>query len=338
MRIEYAIGALPPFGDAVLTIGFFDGVHLGHRRLIERAAQLARERSARAIAVTFWPHPLAVLRPSEPVSLLSTLDEKLNLFADLDILDAAVVVPFTPELAERDPDAFLAMLREWSTPLALVEGPDFAIGHQRTGDLAYLRAAGERFGFTVEHIEARDGGERISSTRIRRMVREGRVAEAARLLGRPHRLSGEVTLGDQRGRLLGFPTANIRPDARKTLPANGVYAVRVALPGETVARHPGVANIGVRPTVSSEPKLLIEIHLLGATMDLYGLTIGVDIVERLRDERRFDGIDALKAQIDRDARMARELLANAAPLETLRRDERESARQTGDRSEASWAC
>jgi riboflavin kinase/FMN adenylyltransferase len=330
MRIEYALGAVAPIGDAVLTIGFFDGVHLGHRRLIERAAHLARERSARAVAVTFWPHPLAVLRPSEPIALLSTLEEKLALIDGLCLLDETVVMPFTPELAAHDPDAFLNLLRAWSSPIALVEGPDFAVGHERSGDLAYLHAAGERLGFAVEELEVCEGGERVSSTRIRRLVLAGQVAEAARLLGRPYRLGGEVVLGDQRGRLLGFPTANIRPDARKALPANGVYAVRVALPGERVASHPGVANIGVRPTVSSEPKLLIEVHMLDATMDLYGLTIGVDLVERLREERRFDGIDALRAQIDRDARTAREILS--APTMADR------AETDGDRSEASWAC
>lgn len=331
MRIEYALGAVAPVGDAVLTIGFFDGVHLGHRRLIERAAHLARARSARAVAVTFWPHPLAVPQPSEPSALLSTLEEKLALLDGLGQLDATIVMPFTPQLAAQDPDAFLADLRGWSSPVALIEGPDFALGHERTGDLAYLRAAGERQGFAVEVIEARDGDERVSSTRIRRLVREGQVVEAARLLGRPYRLAGEVTLGDQRGRLLGFPTANLRPDARKVLPAHGVYAVRVALPGERAASHPAVANIGVRPTVSSEPKLMIEVHLLDATMDLYGLTIGVDLIERLREERRFDGLDALRAQIDRDARTAREILA--APTATGSA----GAGQAGNRSEASWA-
>ncbi|HKV84809.1 MAG TPA: bifunctional riboflavin kinase/FAD synthetase [Ktedonobacterales bacterium] len=322
MRIEYALGAVAPFGDAVLTIGAFDGVHLGHRRLVERTAELARERGARAVAITFWPHPLAVLRPQEQVALLSTLDEKIALIAGMELLDGVVVVPFTPELAASEPGVFLDMLRAWSSPRAFVEGPDFAFGRDRAGDLAYLRAAGARLGFDVERIEVTDDGERVSSTRIRRLVREGQVTAAARLLGQPYRVTGAVTLGDQRGRLLGFPTANIQPDARKALPANGVYAVRVALPGETTARHPGVANIGVRPTVSSEPKLLVEVHLLDAAMDLYGLTLGVDIIERLRDERRFDGVEALRAQIDRDARTARELLAG----------------RTDDRSEESWAC
>lgn len=322
MRIEYALGAMEPFGDAVLTIGAFDGVHLGHRRLVERTAELARERGAQAVAVTFWPHPLAVLRPQEQAQLLSTLDEKIALLAGTELLDGVVVVPFTPELAASEPDVFLDMLRAWSLPRAFVEGPDFAFGRERAGDLAYLRAAGARLGFDVERIEVTDDGERVSSTRIRRLLREGQVTAAARLLDRPYHLTGSVALGDQRGRLLGFPTANIQPDARKALPANGVYAVRVALPGERAARHPGVANIGVRPTFSGEPKLLVEVHLLDAAMDLYGLTLGVDIIERLRDERRFDGVEALRAQIDRDARTARELLAG----------------QTDDRSEASWAC
>lgn len=326
MRIEYALGAPAPVGDAVLTVGFFDGVHLGHRRLVEKAAQLARERSARAVAVTFWPHPLAVLQPSEPISLLSTLDEKLSQLAALRLLDAVVVLPLTPPLATREPEALLELLREWSSPVAFVESPGFAFGRDREGDIAWLSAAGERLGFTVETAEVREDGERVSSSRIRQIIRDGRVGDATRLLGRPYRLSGEVIQGDQRGRLLGFPTANLRLDARKTLPANGVYAVRVGLPGETEARRPAVANIGVRPTVSSEPKRMFEVHLLDAAIDLYGLTLGVDVVERLRDERRFDGLDALRDQIDRDARQAREIL-------TVQPEKG----RAGDRSAASWA-
>lgn len=328
MRIEYALRAVASVADAVLAIGFFDGVHLEHRSLVQRAAHLARERSTRVVAVTFWPHPLAALRPSDPVSLLSTLEEKLALLDGLGLLDATVVLPFSPEPETSEPGAFLALLRGWSTPVALIEGWDFALDHV---PLAQLRAASEGFGFAAESIEVCVSHDQVNSASIARLVREGQVTEATRWLARPYRLSGEVTLGDQRGRLLGFPTANLRVDSRKVLPANGVYAVRVALPGERVATHPAVANIGVRPTVSSEPRLMIEVHLLDAKMDLYGLTIGVDLIERLRDERRFDSLDALRAQIDRDAQKAREILAAPAEIGAA------SAGQTGDRSEASWA-
>jgi riboflavin kinase / FMN adenylyltransferase len=317
MRVEYDLGNTAPLGAAVLTIGFFDGVHRGHRRLIERVAELARAQSAHAVVVTFWPHPVSIVRPEVSVSLLSTLEEKLDLLARLDLLDATVVMPFTPELAATDPEGFLARLDAFCRPLALVEGPDFAVGHNRAGDLAFLRAAGTRRGFTLETFEVREDSERVSSSRIRALVREGRIADVTRLLGRSYTLTGEVVEGDRRGRTLGFPTANLRLDARKILPANGVYAVRVRLPGERRADHAGVCNIGVRPTFGGEPRLHVEVYLLDVAIDLYGLTLAVEVVARLRDERRFTGIDALKAQIAADVEQARALLMNEAVRASL---------------------
>lgn len=314
MRIVYDFGprTAPALGPAVLTIGFFDGVHLGHQRLIERAGVLAAERGAAAVAVTFWPHPSAILRPQAAPPLLTTLAEKLRLLGELGRLDAAVVLPFDEERSRQSPEAFLDTLATFCRPVALVEGPDFAMGHKRAGDLAFLRAAGERRGFTVETYEERVDGERVSSTRARSLLRAGEAEAATRLLGRPYSLVGEVVEGDRRGRLLGFPTANLRLDARKLLPANGVYAVRVRLPGEAHATHPAVCNIGVRPTFGGEARLIVEVHLLDAAMDLYGLELAVEVVARLRDERRFAGVDELKAQIGADAERARALLAGDA--------------------------
>ena len=314
MQIVYNFGpaTVPALGPAVLTIGFFDGVHLGHQRLIERAGVLAAERGAVAVAVTFWPHPSAILRPEAAPTLLTTLAEKLHLLGELGRLDATVVLPFDEALSHQSPEAFLDTIAAFCRPVALVEGPDFAMGHKRAGDLAFLREAGERRGFTVETYEERVGGERVSSTRIRTLLRAGEAEAATRLLGRPYSLSGEVVEGDKRGRLLGFPTANLQLDARTLLPANGVYAVRVRLPGETRATHAAVCNIGVRPTFGGEPRLIVEVHLLDAAMDLYGLGLAVEVVARLRDERRFAGVDELKAQIGADADRARALLAGDA--------------------------
>lgn len=312
MRVEYLLGAeaIAPLGPSVLSIGVFDGVHRGHQRLIAHAAELAARERARSVAVTFWPYPAAILRPDEAPPLLTTLDEKLALMAGLGALDTVVVIPFTPELSQRTPEAFLDLVAGFCEPRALVEGESFALGHDRAGTVAYLRELGERRGFRVESEDVRDAaGERVSSSRIRALLREGRVDEAAALLGRPYTLGGEVVRGDQRGRLLGFPTANLRPDASKALPANGVYAARARLPGEGVARHAAVCNIGVRPTFGGEPRLLVEAHLLDADLDLYGLPLALEFVARLREERRFDGIEALKAQIGADATRARELLA-----------------------------
>lgn len=331
MRVEYDLGTLAPLGHAVLTMGAFDGVHRGHRRLAARAAELARERSARAIAVTFWPHPAAVVRPDARLELLTTLDERLELLASLNQLDTTVVIPFTEQLAALDPETFLDAIGAWCRPVAFVEGPDFAFGHNRTGDLAFLRAAGARRGFSVETVVVRDddddsdddddategGGERVSSSRIRDCVRDGRVEQATRLLGRPYTLSGEVVGGDRRGRLLGFPTANLRLDDRKLLPALGIYAVRVRLPGEAAAWHPGVASVGVRPQFKSERSVLAEVFLLDATIDLYGLTIEAELVARLREERRFESVDALIAQMHSDVQQARDVLA-ASPASRVR--------------------
>lgn len=311
MRVEYLFGTPAgsmSLGPVALTIGTFDGVHLGHLQVLERAAALARQHEIGAIAVTFWPHPLEVLRPEPPVELLATLDERLDLFAYAGLLDTVVVVPFTQDLADLDSEAFLDLLATFCELRALVVGVDFALGKGRVGDIAFLRAAGERRGFAVEALNVRQDGERISSTSIRSLVRAGNIDEATTLLGHPYSVYGEVVSGDRRGRLLGFPTANLRIDARKVLPANGVYAVRVRLPGEERASHSAVANIGIRPTFGGEPRLLVEVHLLDITLDLYGLRLGVEFVARLRDERRFNGVAELVAQIAADARQARDLL------------------------------
>lgn len=314
MRVYYDLGSLPPMGPAALTIGAFDGVHAGHRRLVARTAELAAEQGIRALAVTFWPHPASVLHPAYAPPLLASLERRLALLAEIGVLDAVVVQPFTPELVGLEPEAYLDRLQRWCEPRVFVEGPDFALGRDRAGTLAYLREAGTRRGFTVESALVEVGGARISSSRIREALQEGRVEDAARLLGRPYALAGEVVEGDRRGRLLGFPTANLRVAANAALPANGVYAVRVRLPGESSALHPAVANLGIRPTFGGEPRRLLEVHLLGVAMDLYGVDLGVEWVTRLREERRFDGIDALKAQIGLDATRAADLLGGRADL------------------------
>ena len=314
MRVEYLQGIVAPLGPAVLTIGFFDGVHLGHRRLIARSAELARERSAQAVAVTFWPSPAIVVQPDATIQLLSTFEEKLTLLSGLGQLDTVLVVPFGQDTLKQSPEAFLAMLEGVCQPLALVEGTDFALGHRRAGDVPYLRALGENRGFSVESHEVQAAGERVSSTRIRALVQAGTLTTATLLLGREYTLLGEVIAGEQRGRLIGFPTANLRYDSRKVLPASGVYAVRVRLPGEVQANHQAVCNIGVRPTFSGQSNLTVEVYLLDGGMDLYGLHLEVAFVARLREERRFSGVDELRAQIAADVERSRELLSGGDGL------------------------
>lgn len=315
MRVEYALGvSMPaPVGPAALTIGVFDGVHIGHQQVLQRVAALAHEQKARAVAITFWPHPGAILAlDAPPPQFLSTLEERLTALEDTRCLDAVLVLPFTPQLAALTPAAFLDLIDAWCQPRSLVEGPDFALGQGRAGDLAFLHAEGMRRGFTVETVEVLDEGRRVSSTRIRELVREGEMGEVTRLLGHPYILAGEVVTGDQRGRLLGYPTANLRLDPRKVLPAKGIYAVRVKLPGESCASHFGAASIGIRPTFEGEPKLLVEVYLLDTTMDLYGLTLSVEVVARLREERRYPSAEALIEQMALDVQETRTILASTS--------------------------
>lgn len=337
MRVEYALGVPTSAATsttaqpAAVTIGTFDGVHRGHRAVLARTAERAHSLGIAALGVTFWPHPLAVLRPDDAPLLLMALEDRLALLGSLNLLDRVVVLPFTEALALERPEAFLDRLQGFCALRVLIEGADFAVGNQRAGDMDFLERAGAQRGFSVERVpdeheagDSGDSGARISSTRIRSLVQAGSISEATRLLGRPYTLRGEVVPGDKRGRLLGFPTANLRIDARVVLPARGVYAVRAYLPGEVseasatgnggtpqVPGHLAVCNIGVRPTFGGEPRILVEVHLLDASLDLYGLPLVIEFVQRLRDERRFEGVDALKAQIAVDAAQARSALAGA---------------------------
>jgi riboflavin kinase/FMN adenylyltransferase len=308
MRVVSRLADVTTREGAVLTIGFFDGVHRGHQQLAQRTAELARRQRARAVAVTFWPHPMAILQPEEPLSLLTTLEEKLALLEALDTLDLVVVIPFTPDLALQSPEAFLGSLRDRFDIRAMVEGPDFRFAHERQGTLDWLRHVGEAGGFSVESLEVRSGGERISSTRIRRLIADGQVEAAAELLGASYRLVGTVVQGDQRGRLLGFPTANLRVDPVKLVPGHGVYAVRAMVAGEAPATRRAVANVGVRPTFGEGRTPLVEVHVLDATLDLYGQPLRTEWIARLREERRFEGLEALKAQIGADAAQVRNML------------------------------
>ncbi len=287
---------------SVVTIGNFDGVHLGHRALLERARALASERGTRAVVLTFDPAPRDVLRPGNGVPRIQSLDRKLHHLGRL--ADGVVVHPFDATIAAMEPADFATRaLRDGLGAAAVVVGHDFRFGRQRKGDAALLR---EVLGIEVEALgPVSDEVGPISSSRIREALGRGDVATAARLLGRPHELLGEVVEGDRRGRLLGFPTANLWPEGG-LVPPNGVYAVRVELEEDRPA-VPGVANLGTRPTFDGVGARL-EVHLLDFSGDLYGRRLVVQLVDRLRDERRFASIDELKAQIERDAATARERL------------------------------
>ncbi len=295
-----------PFTRTVVTIGNFDGVHLGHRAILGRVVKRARELGAQAVAVTFDPHPLKVLRPEMDLTLLTTPVQKLNLLAGGG-LDAVVVLPFTREfagLAARDfvTQYFCERLRVRE----VVIGHDYCFGRGREGNIDLLKEMGESAGFSVQVVWAVEAdGAVVSSSLIRAMLRLGKVPEASSLLGRPYGVSGRVVHGHGRGaKLLGVPTANMRP-VNELLPASGIYAVWVRR-GEAIL--PGVANIGTCPTFDN-CAFSLEVHLLEFNGNLYDEDLEVDFVARLREERRFPSIEALAAQIHADIDQARQVLA-----------------------------
>ncbi len=297
-----------PFARTVITIGNFDGVHLGHRAILARVVQRAQKLGGQAVAVTFDPHPLKLLRPETPLPLLTTPEQKLQLLAACG-LDAAVVLPFTREFAAlpaRDfvTDYFCERLRVRE----VVIGHDYCFGRGREGNIDLLKEMGSDLGFSVQVVWAVAADEAVvSSSLIRALLRLGKVVEAGRLLGRPYGVAGIVVRGKGRGaKLLGVPTANIRP-INELLPASGIYAVRVRRGAEIL---PGVANIGTCPTFDNSDYSL-EVHLLDFDADLYNEALGVDFVARLREERRFPSIEALAAQIHADINAARQILAAA---------------------------
>lgn len=309
MEVVTELETLTRRDPAVLAIGVFDGVHRGHQAQLRQAGALAAKLGVRAVAVTFWPPPRRVLRPGEPLALLTTREQRLDLLAAQGVLDLTVEMPFTAALADLAPDDFLARLRQRFDVRGVVVRPTFAWGKDGAGDYDWLVESGARDGFLVQLSAIERDGLAIRSSAIRAQLGEGLVEAATQSLGRPYMLEGEVVRGDQRGRLLGFPTANLRLDPLQLIPANGVYAVRAGLASERGAARPGVANIGVRPTFGADNARLVEVHLLDAALDLYGQPLRVAFVARLREERRFPGLEALTAQIAADAAQARTLLA-----------------------------
>lgn len=288
----------------VLALGNFDGVHRGHRRILERVRRGACEHSATSVAMTFDPHPSRVVRPDKAPPLLMTTAQKLEALAAAG-LDGAAIVRFTPPLSHWDPEMFVrTVLVDWLRVAEVWVGANFLFGHDRSGNFTMLRTLGARYGFKAEKIDAvRYKDFVVSSTRIRRLISEGRVDEAAALLGHEYYLDGTVVKGDRRGTQIGFPTANLSTD-NGLLPPNGVYATTTRV-GEMV--YPSVTNVGVRPTVDEAGRMTVESHIFNFDRDLYGTSIQVGFVQRLRDERAFESLDLLKAQIAADCACARGL-------------------------------
>jgi riboflavin kinase / FMN adenylyltransferase len=289
---------------SVVTIGNFDGVHRGHRTLLHRTVDAALARGVRSIAVTFEPHPAAVLRPGSEPARLTSQEERAELLRDAGI-DLVVLLPFTRELAALEPEAFIAsVLAERLQATRVVVGTNFRFGRGAAGDVAVLVEEGDRHGFDVEAVAVRNLDEvAISSTSIRDALHRGDLAWASEALGRPYQLRGEVVRGDGRGRAIGIPTANLDVPAGRLVPPHGVYAGHASA-GGTWWRC--VTNVGVRPTFDVGDTPTVETHLIDAgDVDLYGQMLTVTFEHHLRGEQRFEGVEALIAQIRRDVDEAR---------------------------------
>jgi riboflavin kinase/FMN adenylyltransferase len=285
----------------VLALGNFDGLHRGHIKIIERIRRVSAKRGSSALVLTFDPHPPRIVRPDKAPPLLMTLDQKLEALARAGVQGVAIV-RFTHEVSRWEPEAFVkTVLVDWLRVSEVWVGADFLFGRDRSGNFSLLRALGTQHGFRAEKIDpVRYKDFVVSSTRIRRLVSEGRVDEAGALLGHHFFIDGVVVRGAGRGRELGIPTANVQTE-NELLPPNGVYATAVTIDG---VLHPSVTNIGVRPTFQDVSRPVIEVHVMGGDRDLYDRRLRLGFVQRLRDERRFPDVDALKAQIDADVRRA----------------------------------
>jgi len=295
----------------VLTIGNFDGIHLGHRAIMDTIIERARSLGGESVVLTFDPHPRKVLQPNRAPSLLATREQKLEALEAIGI-DVVILQPFDLEFAKTSPEDFVhKIVFDRIDPAEVFVGYDFHFGRDREGSMAALSQIGARLGFSVTIIpEIRINDRDVNSTRIRSLLAEGEVEEAANLLGRPFSVRSKVLEGERRGRTLGFPTANLAPK-NEILPAVGVYAgeFRILLEGQSAdTRHPAVINVGNRPTFYKEGRLLAEAHLLDFDGDLYGLPVELSFCHRLRQEQKFPGPEELKVQIAADIKSARHKL------------------------------
>ena len=290
----------------MLALGNFDGLHRGHRKILERLRRVAIEHVATPVVMTFDPHPPRVVRPDKAPPLLMTKAQKLEALEQAGCQGVAIV-RFTPELSQWDPETFVrTVLVDWLHVAEVWVGANFLFGHDRAGNFSLLRTLGARYGFKAEKIDpVRYKDFVVSSTRIRRLLSEARVDEASALLGHAYSIDGMVVRGDGRGREIGFPTANLCTE-NELVPPHGVYATTVIADGIV---RPSITNIGTRPTVDQTGKTTIETHVFDFDRDLYGTNIRVAFIQRLRDERAFESIDALKSQIAADCGRARVLFA-----------------------------
>jgi riboflavin kinase / FMN adenylyltransferase len=322
-----------------ITIGNFDGIHLGHQRLLHEVGKLAQTLECKPVLVTFCPHTLLVVRPDIDIRYLTTQEEKLALAKRYGGIADSIVITFTPEVAAMSAEDFMNEVCQRFSIKGIVAGADFSLGHNRMGDMTFLEHYGQQQNIRVHTVSLAEADQnRISSSRIRKLLSQGDITQANELLGHPVIVSGIVRQGEKRGRLLGFPTANLHPEPGKLLPADGVYAAivhvqdsqgsdllapssvykdvaNIGTSGADVGNsfeietnvYKSVLNIGTRPTFNGKERL-VEVHLLDADLDLYGRKLTVEFIEHLRSEQLFPNIDALKAQISADVQKAHHIL------------------------------
>ncbi len=305
MEIEQELANITPQGETLLTIGVFDGVHAGHRYLLKQLQQRAAEKNLLSGVVTFNPHPQSVLHPHDQLAWLSSLNDRVTTFQQLGV-NIVAVLTFTPKLAQLSARDFMSLLKKYLRMRGIMVGPDFALGRGGEGNINLLRTLGDEMKFSVEVISPyRVNGEIVSSTLIRQALTQGDMKRVEELMGHHFYLTGKVVTSDKRGRVLGFPTANLDIKPQQALPDNGIYATITRVDGKQFL---SATNIGTRPTFG-KGKRMVETHLLDYEGNLYGKEIRVEFVQKLRDEKRFASSEELKTQIEEDVRTVKALLA-----------------------------
>jgi len=306
MQVEKELARLSSDNDMLLTIGVFDGIHLGHRYLISQLKELARQQGLHSGVVTFSQHPQKILSSQTKLPFLTNLAQRINLLKNEGI-EVIITLSFTPELAKLSARQFLGLLKKYLRMRGIVIGPDFALGQNREGNTETLRRLGQEMGFSVTVVPPIIiDGEVVSSTTIREALAKGDMKRVQNFIGRPFSLQGRVIPGARRGIKLGFPTANLEIAREQALPPDGVYVSQAHIDNQA---YPSVTNIGKRPTFGGS-KRIVEVYLLDYHSDLYGRELEVDFIERLRGEKKFDTPQELKKQIAKDVEQGKAILKN----------------------------